>query len=113
MKKVIPLLFASMMTVGTYAADGSDLWFANCKPENTQTPVIIKTSGIKADNTTLQIAKKELETMGLHGKVYLIVDNRWIRYSDAYSLTSYDGNITIRSASAQGLLYGTYDLLRR
>ncbi|MDE6655085.1 MAG: alpha-glucuronidase, partial [Muribaculaceae bacterium] len=102
----------SMMTVGTYAADGSDLWFANCKPENTQTPVIIKTSGIKAD-TTLQIAKRELETMGLHGKVYLIVDNRWIRNSDAYSLTSYDGNITIRSASAQGLLYGTYDLLRR
>lgn len=102
-----------MMTFGTYAADGSDLWFANCEPKETETPVIIKVSGIKADNPTLQIAKRELEAMGLQGKVYLIVDKRRKRYSDAYSLTSYDGNITISSASAQGLLYGTYDLLRR
>lgn len=101
-----------MMAFSAYGADGSDLWFTNATQEAVKANVKIKLSGVKADNPTIKIVKQELENMGIEGDVYLIV-KKARGNEDAYSINSYDKNITIQSPTAKGILYATYDLLRR
>lgn len=113
MKKILPVIISALATFGAYGADGSELWFTNSPTEQNPAPMKIAFTGIKADNPTMKIVRRELENMGLTGDVSVVVNKRRKGYSDAYSLISYDGHITIQSSSAQGILYGTYDLLRR
>lgn len=112
MKRVFPILISSIIAFGSSGADGSGLWFTNSINKDAEASLKINISGTKDDNPTINIVKKELQDMGLSGNVYIVLKKNK-KGNDAYSINSYDGNITIKSASAQGILYATYDLLRR
>lgn len=113
MKRVFPILVSSIIAFSSLGADGSGLWFTNSITEAAEAPLKINVSGIKTDNPTINIVKKELQDMGLSGNIHIAVVKKNRKGNDSYAINSYDGNITIKSASAQGILYATYDLLRR
>lgn len=108
--KHIFLLLTSLITLGlaAKAEDGSSLWL---RTQNTSTPTETLTKGFKASDPTIIIAAEELNS--LDGGNHVTFKKNKHYKNDEYSIVAREGGIEIEAASPIGILYGTYDLLRR
>ena len=99
-------LLSFAFSLQTYAEDGSRLWLPSESAGHAKV-----TSNSK--NPTIDIAVRELQTQWKGAPVQLILIDTEDLYGEGYSITGNNSKeITIRSLSAKGLLYGAFHLLR-
>jgi len=109
MKRSIVFFYLVLLSTGLYAEDGSRLWL---RAETGQNATITANK----QSLTIDIAKQELQSQWKGAPVQLnMVNNKDLQKlgKDGYQIT---GNkltgVSIQASAEQGLLYGTYHLLR-
>lgn len=105
MKKWNLLILTLVISLSGYAEDGSRLWL-RMNPTGKAKVETVNTSG------DLNIATRELETYFSGQKATLKTD-KTMPDDDGFSITKTDNGITICARRNIGLLYGTYEALRK
>ncbi|MDR0982520.1 MAG: alpha-glucuronidase [Culturomica sp.] len=102
---IVTLLFISLCPLSVFAGNGHELWLRYVGVGKAEVSVNKK-------GETLKISKTELLNFWQGGKVKLQV-KRSNAHPDSYTITgNTTSGIVITSPSEQGVLYGTYHLLR-
>lgn len=109
LKRILLALFICAATLSSHAEDGSRLWLRY------DTVTVRPQIEAQADSPTMRLAVDELSAFWRGGKVslQLMANGKYLALGrDAYTITSEDGVIRLRSLSETGLLYAAYHLLR-
>ncbi len=105
MKKTIIFLFSLLVTLGAYADDGHMLWL---NQRTTRIFTNVKLNG--EESPTTSIARQELQQLWNGPEVVLTIDTA-ANLGDGFRIKAGDTPQIVASTD-QGLLYGTYALLR-
>lgn len=110
MKQLLATLLIFLLITPVSAEDGSKLWL---RASHKSDAAIVT----NAKGSTINIAEQELLNQWKGGEVHLKINksNKAFRNSspDSYIIKKQkEGHILIESSSQQGLLYGTYHLIR-
>lgn len=109
LKRILLALFICTAALSSHAEDGSRLWLRY------DTVAVRPQIETLVDSPTMQIAVDELSAFWHGGKIslQLMADGKYLSLGrDAYTITSEDGVVRLRSLSETGLLYAAYHLLR-
>lgn len=109
LKRILLALFICAAALSSHAEDGSRLWLRY------DTVTVRPQIEAQVDSPTMRLAVDELSAFWRGGKVslQLMADGKYLALGrDAYTITSEDGVIRLRSLSETGLLYAAYHLLR-
>lgn len=105
------LLFSAVLIIAAIigrAEDGSRLWLRQ-DAGNVVTSVEIG-AGVRKSQT-VRIAVEELQGSGIGRQIRFVHDKDMT--AEAYKIKVADGAVTIQASTANGLLYGTYSLMRQ
>lgn len=108
MKKIFLMTFMLVCSIVLRADDGSGLWFSR-ETARIATSVAVDRNFKKTP--MMNIACEELQGSGIGKQVRFQNDKDMT--AEAYNIIVDDDNVVIKASSQQGILYGTYALIRQ